>query len=295
MKFTKMHGCSNDYVYVDCFTETVDDMGAFAKLVSDRHRGIGSDGAIFICPAEGADCEMKMYNADGSYSEMCGNGIRCVAKYVYDNGIVDKKDMDILSGGQIKKIHVETGPEVVNDITGMTFSKRDDGMAVNKVKVDMGEPILTPERIPVILSDGCDKVISHDLYVDDANYKITCVSMGNPHCVVMVDNVREVPIETLGPKFEDHVCFPNRINTEFVQVIDRNTVRMRVWERGAGETLACGTGACATAVACILNGLTDDHVIVRLTGGDLDIFWDRAGDNHVYMTGEAVAVFTGEI
>ena len=294
MKFTKMHGCSNDYVYVNCFEETVENMGVFAKEVSDRHKGIGSDGAIFICPAEGADCEMKMYNSDGSYSEMCGNGIRCVAKYVYDNGIVDKKDMDILSGGSIKKVHVETGPERVSDVTGTTFSKREDGMAVNRVRVDMGEPILKTEQIPVILSDGSDRVISHDLYVDDSNYKMTCVSMGNPHCVVFVDSVGKVPIEELGPKFENHVCFPNRINTEFVHVLDRSNVWMRVWERGAGETLACGTGACATAVACILNGLTDDKVTVHLKGGDLEIVWDRS-DNHVYMTGGAVTVFEGEI
>ncbi|MBO4890178.1 MAG: diaminopimelate epimerase [Lachnospiraceae bacterium] len=294
MKFTKMHGCSNDYVYVNCFEETVENMGVFAKEVSDRHKGIGSDGAIFICPADGADCEMKMYNSDGSYSEMCGNGIRCVAKYVYDNGIVDRKDMDILSGGSIKKVHVETGPERVSDVTGTTFSKREDGMAVNRVRVDMGEPILKTEQIPVILSDGCDKVISHDLYVDDSNYKMTCVSMGNPHCVVFVDSVGKVPIEELGPKFENHVCFPNRINTEFVHVLDRSNVWMRVWERGAGETLACGTGACATAVACILNDLTDDKVTVHLKGGDLEIVWDRS-DNHVYMTGGAVTVFEGEI
>ena len=294
MKFTKMHGCSNDYVYVNCFEETVDNMGVFAKEVSDRHKGIGSDGAIFICPAEGADCEMKMYNSDGSYSEMCGNGIRCVAKYVYDNCIIDRKDMDILSGGSIKKIHVETGPEKVSDVTGTTFSKREDGMAVNRVRVDMGEPILKPEQIPVILSDGCDRVVSHDLYVDDSNYKMTCVSMGNPHCVVFVDSVGQVPIEDLGPKFENHICFPNRINTEFVHVLDRSNVWMRVWERGAGETLACGTGACASAIACILNGLTDDRVTVHLKGGDLEIFWDKT-DNHVYMTGGAVTVFEGEI
>ena len=295
MKFTKMHGCSNDYVYVDCFSETVPNMEVFAKEVSDRHKGIGSDGAIFICPAEGADCEMKMYNSDGSYSEMCGNGIRCVAKYVYDNGIVDKKDMDILSGGQIKKIHVEVGPERVNDVTGTTFSKREDGMAVSKVRVDMGEPILKPEKIPVMLTDGCETVIAHDLYVADSNYKMTCVSMGNPHCVVFVDHVGTVPIEQLGPQFENHVCFPNRINTEFVHVLDRQNIWMRVWERGAGETLACGTGACAAAVASILNGYTDDRLTVHLKGGDLEILWDRAGDKHVYMTGGAVTVFEGEI
>ena len=295
MKFTKMHGCSNDYVYVNCFEETVENMGTFAKEVSDRHKGVGSDGAIFICPAEGADCEMKMFNSDGSYSEMCGNGIRCVAKYVYDNGIVDKKDIDILSGGRIKKVHVETGPERISDATGKTFSKREDGMAVYRVRVDMGEPILKPEQIPVIMQDSGDMIVSHDLYVNDSNYKVTCVSMGNPHCVVFVDNVNNVPLESLGPKFEEHVCFPNRINTEFVHVIDRNNVRMRVWERGAGETLACGTGACASAVACVLNELTDERVTVHLLGGDLEIFWDRGGDGHVYMTGGAVTVFEGEI
>lgn len=294
MKFTKMHGCSNDYVYVNCFEETVENMGVFAKEVSDRHTGIGSDGAIFICPAEGADCEMKMYNADGSYSEMCGNGIRCVAKYVYDNCIVDRKDMEILSGGSIKKVHVETGPERISDVTGTSFTKREDGMAVNRVRVDMGEPILKPEQIPVMVSDGSEKIIAHDLYVDDANFKMTCVSMGNPHCVIFVDSVGNIPIEDIGPKFENHVCFPNRINTEFVHVMDRNNVWMRVWERGAGETLACGTGACATAVACVLNDFTDDKVTVHLKGGDLEIFWDRS-DNHVYMTGAAVTVFEGEI
>ncbi len=295
MKFTKMQGCSNDYVYVNCFEENVADMGLFAKTVSDRHKGIGSDGAIFICPSDEADCEMKMYNSDGSYSEMCGNGIRCVAKYVFDNAIVDKKEMNILSGGQIKKIFLEVGDERVNDITGKTYSKRPDGMAVNKVRVDMGEPILDPDRIPVMFSDNCDRIIAHDLYVDDCNYKVTCVSVGNPHCVLFVDHVGNIPIETLGPKFEKHVCFPNRINTEFVHVLDRSQVWMRVWERGAGETLACGTGACATAIACILNGYTDDKVTVHLTGGDLEIFWNRNGDNHVYMTGGAETVFEGEI
>lgn len=294
MKFTKMHGCSNDYIYVNCFEEQVEDMSLIARTFSDRHRGIGSDGAIFICPAEGADCEMKMYNSDGSYSEMCGNGIRCVAKYIYDNGITNSRDMKILSGGQIKNIRVETGPEQVNDITGRTYSRRDDGMAVNRVRVDMGSPILEPERIPVILSDGCDRVVDHDLFVNDTNYKVTCLSMGNPHCVVVVDNVNEVPLEELGPKFEEHVCFPNRINTEFIHVVDRKNIRMRVWERGAGETLACGTGACASAVACILNGLTDERVTVHLKGGKLDIEWDRTGGS-VYMTGEAVTVFEGEI
>lgn len=294
MKFTKMHGCANDYVYVNCFEETVSDMGQFAIEVSDRHTGIGSDGAIFICPTDEADCEMKMYNADGTYSEMCGNGIRCVAKYVYDNGIVDKTDMKILSGGQIKSIHIEVGPEKINSMTGVSFSKREDGLAVSRVRVDMGEPILKPDKIPVIIKEDVDKCVDHDIYVNDANYKMTCVSMGNPHCVVFVDHLSKFPIEEIGPKFENHVCFPNRINTEFVRIDDRKNVHMRVWERGAGETWACGTGACAVAVACILNGFTDNHVTVHLLGGDLDIVWDK-NDNHVYMTGEAVTVFEGEI
>ena len=295
MKFTKMHGCSNDYIYVNCFEQTVENMGVFAKEFSGRHTGIGSDGAIFICPSDTADCEMKMYNADGSYSEMCGNGIRCVAKYIYDNGITDSKEMNILSGGKIRHVKVETGDERVNDITGKTFSKRKDGLAVNRVIVDMGEPELSPNRIPVILGDGSDNETAHDLYVGDASYRAAFVSMGNPHCVIVVQNVDEFPIEELGPKFENHVCFPNRINTEFVQLLDRQNIKMRVWERGAGETLACGTGACAAVVATTLNHDTDERVTVHLPGGNLDIFWDRAGDNHVYMTGGAVTVFEGEI
>lgn len=295
MKFTKMQGCANDYVYVNCFEETVADMGIFAREVSDRHTGIGSDGAIFICPSDEADCEMKMYNSDGSYSEMCGNGIRCVAKYVYDNGIVDKKELSILSGGQIRKVYLEVGPEIAKDLTGVTFSKREDGLAVRRVKVDMGEPILNSDRIPVMLSDNSENCIDHDIYVDDSSYRMTCVSMGNPHCVVFVDNVSSLPIEVIGPKFENHSCFPNRVNTEFVRIDDRKNVTMRVWERGAGETLACGTGACATAVASILNGFADEKVTVHLRGGDLEIFWDRNLTNHVFMTGAAVTVFEGEI
>lgn len=295
MKFTKMHGCANDYVYVNCFEEEVKDMGAFAKMVSDRHIGIGSDGAIFICPSDEADCEMKMYNADGSYSEMCGNGIRCVAKYVYDNAIVDKTDMTITSGGKVRPIHVEVGNEDINPLTLKSYSKREDGRVVKRARVDMGEPILTPDRIPVIITDNNDICLDHNIYVDDSNYKMTCVSMGNPHCVIFLDHISKLPIEKLGPKFENHVCFPNRVNTEFVRVEDRKNVYMRVWERGAGETLACGTGACAVAVASILNGLTDDHVTVHLLGGDLDIFWDRNDTNHVFMTGAAVTVFEGEI
>lgn len=320
MKFTKMQGCANDYVYVNCFNEKVMDMGAFAKAVSDRHTGIGSDGAIFICPSDVADCEMKMYNADGSYSEMCGNGIRCVAKYVYDYNIIDKTELNIASGGKIKKVWLEVEKEEPKQLSGLKFSKREDGMAVSRVKVDMGEPILECEEIPVkpnikkewdswsdeevvipddIAADlknrGINACIGNDLDIDGTDYKMTCVSMGNPHCVIYVDDVSSIKIEKVGPKFENNECFPNRVNTEFTKVVDRKNVNMRVWERGAGETLACGTGACAVAVSSILNGFVEDEVTIHLLGGDLEIFWDRKGTNHVYMTGAAVTVFEGEI
>lgn len=312
MKFTKMQGCANDYVYVNCFSEKVSDMGAFAKAVSNRHTGIGSDGAIFICPSDEADCEMKMYNADGSYSEMCGNGLRCVAKYVYDNNIVDKKELSIISGGALKRVWLEVAEETPS-LMGLKFSKRTDGMAVSRVKVDMGEPILNCEDIPVDLSEGCEEnrgsdsactdtqeknntmCISRDIDIDNTCYKMTCVSMGNPHCVVYVDDVKNVEIEKTGPLFENNKCFPKRVNTEFSKVVDKKNVEMRVWERGAGETLACGTGACAVAVASILNGYTDEEVTIHLLGGDLEIFWDRKNTNHVFMTGAAVTVFEGEI
>lgn len=294
IKFTKMHGIANDYVYVNCFEETVGDKSGFAKMVSYRHTGIGSDGAIFICPTDKADCEMQMYNADGSRSEMCGNGIRCVAKYAYDNGIVDKTEFDIISMGAIKHVVLEVGDETPNPVTGRTYSKRADKKVALTIKVDMGEPILIPDRIPVMLNDHDSLCIDKEIFVGDSTYRMTCVSMGNPHAVVFVNNVKDFPLEKIGPLFENHVCFPNRTNTEFARVIDRKNVEMRVWERGAGETLACGTGACATAVACILNGHTDDTVIIHLLGGDLKIHWDRAL-NRVFMTGPAETVFDGEI
>lgn len=294
IKFTKMHGIANDYVYVNCFEEEVADKSAFAKMVSYRHTGIGSDGAIFICPTDEADCEMQMYNADGTRSEMCGNGIRCVAKYAYDNCIVDKTEFDIISMGAIKHVVLEVGEETPNPVTGRTYSKRADKKVALTIRVDMGEPILTPDRIPVMLNDNDNLCIDKEIFVNDSTYRMTCVSMGNPHAVVFVNNVKDFPLEKIGPMFENHVCFPNRTNTEFVKVIDRNNVDMRVWERGAGETLACGTGACATTVACILNGLTDDTVNVHLLGGDLKIHWDRSL-NRVFMTGPAETVFDGEI
>lgn len=298
IKFTKMHGIANDYVYVNCFEENVPDKSAFAKMVSYRHTGIGSDGAIFICPTDEADCEMQMYNADGTRSEMCGNGIRCVAKYVYDNAIVDKTEFDIISMGAIKHVVLEAGEEEPNPVTGRVYSKRDDKKVALMIRVDMGEPILEPEKIPVqmpaILGGGENRWIDKEIFVGDSSYRMTCVSMGNPHAVVFVDDVKNFPLDKIGPMFENHVCFPKRTNTEFARVIDRKNVEMRVWERGAGETLACGTGACATAVACILNGKTDDEVTIHLLGGDLNIKWDK-NLNRIFMTGPAATVFEGEI
>lgn len=279
MKFTKMQGLGNDYVYVNCFREMVPDPGGAAKRISDRHFGIGSDGLILIRPSSVADFEMEMYNADGSLGAMCGNGIRCVAKYVYDYGLTDRTHITVATGSGVKTL----------DLT-----VRDGKVAL--VKVDMGAPILETEKIPAdpSLFDGAERVVARPLRVDGREYEVTCVSMGNPHCVTRVDDVDGLEIETVGPAFEHHPAFPDRVNTEFIRVIDRSAVQMRVWERGSGETWACGTGACATAVACILNGWTEDSVTVKLRGGDLDIFWDRAR-NTVFMTGPAETVFEGEI
>lgn len=284
MKFTKMHGLGNDYVYVNCFEEKIANPPEAAKYVSDRHFGIGSDGLIMINPSDAADFEMEMYNADGSRGEMCGNGIRCVAKYVYDYGLTDKTSISIETLGGIKYL----------DLTV------EDGK-VSLVKVDMGKPVLDAGSIPIVMDgakipdeNGEIRVISEPVTVDGTEYYMTGVSMGNPHIVVYMDDVKGLDIEKIGPGFENHERFPRRINTEFVKVIDAKTVEMRVWERGSGETLACGTGACAVAVACILNGLTEDKVTVKLSGGDLQIEWDREADR-VYMTGPAAVVFDGEI
>lgn len=275
MKFTKMQGIGNDYVYVNCFEEKVEDPAALAKFVSDRHFGIGSDGLILIKPSKNADFTMDMYNADGSQGEMCGNGIRCVAKYVYDKGLTDQQQIliETLAGIKYLDLTVEDGKVVL-------------------VRVDMGEPELIAEKIPVIADS--EKVIDAPIEIDGTTYHMTCVSMGNPHAVVYVDDVDNLPIEEIGPKFESHERFPRRVNTEFVKVLDRHTVQMRVWERGSAETLACGTGACAVAVSCILNGLTEDEVTVKLLGGDLEIQWDQE-KNTVYMTGPATVVFDGEL
>ena len=275
MKFTKMQGLGNDYVYVNCFKEKIDNPPELARRISDRHFGVGSDGLIMINPSDKADFEMEMYNADGSRGEMCGNGIRCVAKYVYDYGLTDKKHISVETLGGIKYLDltVEEGK-------------------VKMVKVDMGKPELEPLKIPVKASG--DKAVDEPILVGGNGYRMTCVSMGNPHAVIFIGcDVREFPLEEIGPKFENHERFPNRVNTEFVRVIDRRTAEMRVWERGSGETLACGTGACAVAVACALNGFTEDEVTVRLPGGDLQIRWDREKDT-VFMTGPAEVVFDGE-
>ena len=275
MKFTKMQGIGNDYVYVNCFKEKVDNPSELAIKVSDRHFGIGSDGLILIKPSQKADFMMDMYNADGSQGAMCGNGIRCVAKYVYDYGLTDKEQISVETLSGIKYLDLTVA----------------DGK-VELVKVDMGEPILTAKDIPV-LADS-EKVIDAPIQVDGKEYHITAVSMGNPHGIVYMDDVENLKIEEIGPKFENHQRFPDRINTEFVQVLNRNTLRMRVWERGSGETLACGTGACAVTVASALNGKTDREVTVQLLGGELKVCWDQE-TNHVFMTGPAKVVFDGEI
>ena len=275
MKFTKMQGIGNDYVYVNCFEEKVENPGKLAVRVSDRHFGIGSDGLILIKPSERADFCMEMYNADGSEGAMCGNGVRCVGKYVYDYGLTEQTSIQVETKSGIKYLDltVEEGK-------------------VSQVRVNMGAPELSPSGIPV-LADG-DKVLDAPIMVDGREYRMTCVSMGNPHAVVYLNDVKNLEIEKIGPMFEMHPCFPDRVNTEFVRVVDGHTLEMRVWERGSGETLACGTGACAVAVALILNGHVSGEVTVKLLGGDLKILWDEQ-ENIVYMTGPAAVVFDGEI
>ena len=274
MKFTKMQGCGNDYVYVDGASEHIKNKEQLVLAASDRHFGIGSDGVIFINPSEIADFEMEMYNADASRAEMCGNGMRCVGKFVYDHGLTDKTQVAVESFGKIKYL----------DLTV------EDGK-VSKVRVNMGEPELTAAAVPVV-SDNA-QVVDEEIDVNGKKYRMTCVSMGNPHAVVFMDNVADMKIEEIGPFFENHERFPNRTNTEFVKIIDDSHVEMRVWERGSGETLACGTGCCATAVACALNGHTGNHVFVKVLGGEIEIEWDRE-NNLVYMTGPATTVFEGD-
>lgn len=277
MKFTKMQGAGNDYIYVNGFEEkiTEDEKKELAVRLSDRHFGIGSDGLIFVNPSKTADFEMEMYNGDGSRAEMCGNGIRCVGKYVYDHGLTDKVNITVESCGVTRYLELET-----------------ENQQVTRVKVNMGSPELRASKIPVI-AEG-EQVINEGITVGGKEYKMTCVSMGNPHAVIQSEDVDGLDLEEMGPLFETHERFPNRVNTEFIRVLDKQTIRMRVWERGSGETLACGTGCCAAAVACIINGLTEEQVTVQVLGGEIFIQWDRT-NNLIYMTGPAVTVFCGEV
>ncbi|MGE5575682.1 MAG: diaminopimelate epimerase [Syntrophothermus sp.] len=280
MHFVKMHGIGNDYVYIDGFREKVDQPEELARKVSDRHFGIGSDGLILILPSETADLRMRMFNADGSESEMCGNGIRCVAKYGYDHGLARKEQIAV---------------ETLAGIKTLDLVEIKDGKA-EKIRVDMGRPRLSRAEIPMVVGseeDPAGKVINQPLVVDGQTLKITGVSMGNPHCVLFVDDTETAPVHELGPRIERHPAFPARTNVEFCQVIDEEHLKMRVWERGSGETLACGTGACATAVAGVLNGHARRRVTIQLLGGTLEIYWNPE-DDHVYMTGPAVEVFAGE-
>jgi diaminopimelate epimerase len=274
LNFTKMHGISNDYIYVNAFTTQVPDPARVAQKVSDRRTGIGGDGLILICPSTTAHARMEMYNADGSRGEMCGNGIRCVGKYLYEHGLAQTNPL---------KVDTDAGLKIL-------FLELQKGKVV-RVTVDMGEPILDGPRIPVA---AAGQVINQPLEVDRQPYQVTCVSMGNPHCVTFVEAVEPLELEKIGPRFEHHPFFPRRVNTEFIQVVSPAELNMRVWERGSGETWACGTGACAAAVAAVLNHKTGRRVTLHLRGGDLEVEW-RAEDNHVYMTGPAEEVFEGTI
>lgn len=277
LPFTKMQGAGNDYVYINGFTVNVADPHDLAKIVSSRHFGIGSDGLVLILPSTKADLRMRMFNADGSEAEMCGNASRCVAKYAWDHGLIkaDSLSLETLAGIKVLHLILENGK-------------------VQAVTVDMGEPLLLPQAIPVDFA-GCgdmDMAVNATIEAAGQTWFFTAVSMGNPHAVLFISNVKELDLPAIGPAFETHPWFPKRTNTEFVEVLNRSHIRMRVWERGAGETLACGTGACAAVVACVLNNLTDRKVEVELSGGQLEISWDK-DNNHVYMTGEAVTVFDG--
>lgn len=276
MKFTKMQGAGNDYVYVNCFEETVADPQQVAIKVSNRNFGIGSDGLILIMPSDKADVRMRMFNSDGSESEMCGNGIRCVAKYSYDHGIVAKDEITAETGAGILTLKLHPGK---------------DGK-IEKVRVNMGPPRLTRGEIPMT-GDGEARVVAESLAILDRTFRITCASMGNPHCVIFVEDVANFPVATYGPLIENHELFPRRTNVEFVQIISRTEISQRTWERGAGETLACGTGSSAVTAACVLNGLTERKLLNHLLGGDLEMEW--ADDGNIYMTGPAVEVFSGEI
>lgn len=289
INFTKMHGCKNDYLYIDCTKNELINPAKVSVKLSDRHTGIGSDGIILICPSTVADFRMRIFNADGSEAEMCGNGIRCVGKYVYDFGLTDKDEVRIETG--VRTEEEESTGEIPKNRIKILKLKIEEGKVVSAT-VDMGKPILTPSEIPVI-SDK-DKFINEAVNVDGKDWYLTCISMGNPHAVTFVDDTRSLNLPEIGPKFEFNKIFPNRTNTEFIKVISRNEIEMRVWERGSGETLACGTGACASAYAAMLNGLADDEVRVHLLGGDLIIKYDQNTD-HIFMTGPCETVFSGSI
>lgn len=279
LKFTKMQGCGNDYVYIDGINQNIpqDSKVELVKLLSNRNFGIGSDGVIFINKDPQADFEMEMYNPDGSRSGMCGNGIRCVAKFVYDKGFIDRTEFDIASFGKVKHIICYL-----------------DGDVVDTVRVDMGEPILKPSQIPTTADDELGVLKMYPVESNGKTYELTCVSMGNPHAIYYVDSVDDLEIEKIGPGLECHPFFPSRANIEFVENVDRKHIKMRVWERGTGETLACGTGSCALTVAGVLNDVTDREVDIELKGGMLHVEWNK-DDNHVYMTGPARVTFEGEI
>ena len=276
LKFTKMHGLGNDYVYMDAINQKIENRPELAKMVSDRHFGIGSDGLILICESKVADFRMQMFNSDGTEAEMCGNGIRCVGKFVYDKKMTNKDIITIetLAGIKTLKLYIKNEK-------------------VEKVRVDMGEPILEPNKIPVISEENPVKDL--ELKIEDRNFNFTCVSMGNPHAITFIkEDVKKFELEKYGRKAEINEVFPNKTNVEFINIVDKNNIKMRVWERGAGETLACGTGACASVVASVLNNYTDREVTVELLGGNLEINWSKE-DNHVYMTGSATTVFEGEL
>lgn len=276
LKFTKMHGLGNDYVYMDAINQNIMNRSELAKYVSDRHFGIGSDELILICKSDIADFKMEMYNQDGSQAEMCGNGIRCVGKFVYDKGMIDKKTITIETLAGIKELIMH-----------------EENERIKTVKVDMGEPVLEPDKIPVKSNENPVKNLI--LNADNEKFNFTCVSMGNPHAITFIkEDVNSFDICKYGRILEVDKAFPNKANIEFVNIIDEKTLKMRVWERGAGETLACGTGACGVTVASVLNNYTHRNVIVKLIGGDLEIEWNKE-DNHVYMTGPATTVFEGEI
>lgn len=275
LKFTKMHGAGNDYIYMDAISQKIENPSELAVKLSSRNFGIGSDGLVLILPSDICDFRMQMFNSDGSEAEMCGNASRCVGKYVYDKGLTAKSEITLETGAGIKYITL---------LEGDSKSRR--------VTVDMGEPILNPDLIPV-KAEG-EPVLNLPLDIDGKSWKITCVSMGNPHAVIFTTGIKELDLPAIGSKFEKHPIFPRKTNTEFIEVVDRQTLNMRVWERGAGETLACGTGACAAAVAAILNDYCDRKIKIHLLGGDLEIEWNKE-NNHVYMTGEAVTVFEGQL